>query len=316
MHNCILFATTVITRSHTAQNNTSSMSDRRLPISSLNNNCVVGSSPSKLEPNINNNEQYSAIDGETPESEETQNEECTKAVKNKDTTPTKKSVSNSILSFTSSFLAAAAASSTVTGLLPVSPTQSPTKERHVIDLSSHSTPRKRGSTPSASPTRRGGRATKPSPHQGTPPQSPPTPHKIICQATVETIVPGKHEATESDEDSGEEDHQCNIANKLRVSPNKKKCSSPSSKLISVLSPKKNHSSAIKKLLLAQTLQKSPKHSEIGVDAEDSSNADSDTGETTIRSARRNLTSMLMTNKALDTAAVEESGTALIGPKKR
>ena len=152
---------------------------------------------------VNDNEQYSAIDGETPETEETQNEESTKAVKNKDTTPTKRSVSKSILSFTSSFLAAAAASSTVTGLLPVSPTQSPTKERQVIDLSNHSTPRKRGSTPSASPTRRGGRATKPSPHQSTPPQSPPTPHKIICQATVETILHGKHEATESDEDSGD-----------------------------------------------------------------------------------------------------------------
>ena len=287
----------------------------RVTTSSLNNNRVVASSPSKPEPNINNNERYSAINGETSEAEETQNQQTTKPVKN-DSSPRKRSVSNSILSFTSSILAAAAASSTATGLIPVSPTQSPSKERQVINLSSnHSTPLKRGSTPTASPTRRGGRATKPSPHQGTPPQSPPTPHKIICQATVETIEPQKHEAAESDDDSSEKGRECGISNKLRVSPNKKKCSSPSSKLISALSPKKNRSPANKKLL-AQMLQKSPKGSVRDGTISDLSNADSATGETTIRSARRNLTSMLMNNKALDTAAVEENGIVLIGPKKR
>ena len=64
------------------------------------------------------------------------------------------------------------------------------------------------------------------------------------------------------------------------------------------------------------LRKSPKGSVRDGTISDLSNADSATGETTIRSARRNLTSMLMNNKALDTAAVEENGIVLIGPKKR
>ena len=150
-------------------------------------------------------------------------------------TPTKKSVTNSILSFTSSILAAAAASASKEELSS-SPEQSPSRERRrVIDLSSsHSSPLKRASTPSASPTRRGGRATKPSPHQGTPPQSPPTPHKIICQATVETIEPSVETTSDKVKDK-ESEQRC--VDRIRSSPIKK--GTAGSKLISSLSPKKS-----------------------------------------------------------------------------
>ena len=298
-----------MTRSHTAKNN-NGMGDRRYATNGLNNNRVVGSSPSKLELSVNNNEPCNTNEDVKTENRVTQKN--TKTIKSNSSTPTKKSVANSILSFTSSFLAAAAASSTATEILPMSPTQSPTKERHqVIDLSSnHSTPLKRASTPSASPTRRGGRATKPSPHQGTPPQSPPTPHKIICQSTVETIEP-TIQSTASDDDNNEKGQQNYSSSRIRGSPNKKKCS-PGLKLISALSPKKKSSSADKKHPLDQTIPTSSEHVETETgESKTISSAD----EASNMSARRNLTSSFFLNNAREPTA-EVNGTVGTRPKKR
>ena len=211
-----------MTRSHTAKNNNISMVENKYESNSMNNNSSSTSSPSKSKVTANNIETENKF----------------KQSKN-NSTPTKKSVTNSILSFTSSILAAAA--SATKEELSSSPEQSPSRERRkVIDMSSsHSSPLKRASTPSASPTRRGGRATKPSPHQGTPPQSPPTPHKIICQATVETIEP----PVEATSDVHDIQSKLKCDNRNRSSPIKR--SSPGLKLISSLSPKK-HTSHIDK----------------------------------------------------------------------
>ena len=202
-----------------------------------------------------------------------------------------------------------AAASATTEALSSSPEQSPTKDRRkIIDLSSsHSSPLKRSSTPSASPTRRGGRATKPSPHQGTPPQSPPTPHKIICQATVETIDPVIQE-TSGEEGVDQEMHKNNRPIRSRVSPNK---SSTGSKLISSLSPKKNNFSA-EKSPLDQTNGKSH---EVEYDDQVSDKAIGKNNETPSMQVRRNLTSSFMSSNTCETSA-KINGSTVTGPKKR
>ena len=226
---------------------------------------------------------------------------------NNENTPTKQSVSNQVFAFTSSFLTAAPSTA-----VSLSPTRSTKSESLAIELSSKS-PLKRSNNPSTSPTRKGARATKSSPHrgQGTPPQSPPTPHKIICQATVETLEqPQVVENGCAGDGSGDEGQgRDNISARLRVRP-KKKCS-PSSKLISALSPKKNMSSAKKKLVLEQTFQKSPKLGGGG------STANNEAERKPINmSARRNLTnSMLTSNDVLDNISVK-NGSTIAGPKKR
>ena len=275
------------------------MGDRRYANNALNNNHVE-SSPSKLELNINNNEPNDDNKIVNTEIGGIQSHD-TKQIRSSDNTPTKKSVASSILSLTSSILAAAAASSVATGRLSASPAKSPRKDVEVIDLSSnHLTPLKRGSDSSPSPTRRGGRATKPSPHQGTPPQSPPTPHKIICQANVETIEPTIKNSASADS-IYENVEQIKSSSRLRASPNKK-CSS-GSKLISSLSPKKRNSPA-KMVPLAETIQKSPNH--LKTDTVDSFDTSS-TKEALNMSARRNLTRSFLMNSACEASSRPDKG---------
>ena len=293
-----------MTRSHTAKNNNTGMSDKRYGTRGMNNNTVVTSSPSKMDQIskndllISNNQK--GVDGKIDESH-------SKQPKSNASSPTKKSLTNSILSYTTSILAAAAASASSEANLD-SREQSPTKDLHkVIDLTSnHSSPLKRMSTPSSSPTRRGGRATKPSPHQGTPPQSPPTPHKIICQATVETIGP----TTEAISNGIAEEKQRNSqSTKHTNSPNKKKLSG--SKLISALTPKKNSSSTEQQESNDALTQENAEQKEIISSASEIEVSEKDEGST--MPARRNLTNSFLNGNNCE-ASVKIIGATINGPK--
>ena len=279
------------------------MSDKRYGTRGMNNNTVVTSSPSKMDQIskndllISNNQK--GVDGKIDESH-------SKQPKSNASSPTKKSLTNSILSYTTSILAAAAASASSEAHLD-SREQSPTKDlQKVIDLTSnHSSPLKRMSTPSSSPTRRGGRATKPSPHQGTPPQSPPTPHKIICQATVETIGP----TNEAISNGFAEEKQRNAqSTKHTNSPNKKKLSG--SKLISALKPKKN-SSSTEKHESNDALTEENEQKELVGSASEIEVSEKDEGPT--MPARRNLTNSFLNGNNCE-ASVKIIGATVNGPK--
>ena len=276
-----------MTRSHTAKSNNNGLSDKRYDTSRMNNNSVVASSPSKVELKLNTKK---PCNEKIVEDSKANEEQCSSNIKSN--SPTKKSVTSSMMSFTSSLLAAAAASAKTEALLD-SQEQSPTKDRHnAIDISpKHQSPLKRASTPSASPTRRGGRGTKTSSHQGTPPQSPPTPHKIICQATIETIEPPM-QSSSSEEGLNDEKQKQNSSIRGWASPNQKKLS-PGLKLISAISPKKSSSSLDTEHSIPLKAEKSPnqaKH-ETNELQKRISNIDEDLS----RPARRNLTSSLMNN---------------------
>ena len=277
------------------------MGDTKYESNGINNNSSSTSSPSK--PKVRSDKIGQTKVNET----RLKNGDAEKKIpqSKSNVTPTKKSVTNSILSFTSSILAAAAASATKDELSS-SPEQSPSRERRrVIDLSSsHASPLKRASTPSASPTRRGGRATKPSPHQGTPPQSPPTPHKIICQATVETIEPSVE--TTSDKVAKATEQRCIDRN--RSSPIKK--GAPGSKLISSPSPKKTNLPVDRELSTTQR-----KETVSSSNSDDSNPTVTNGDKLSNLSARRNLTNSFLTSNTCEQNGQSNDADAT-KPKKR